>query len=296
MSQPFDRRLHPVRPDLAARDYEGRVEASRFADGEVFQVTADHLDIRPEPRPDWSIDSQALRGEWVTVYEQTAEGWAWGQLDTDGYVGWFSSDGLGPVNPASHRVRALRTFCYPGPDLKFPPLGCLSIGAQVHVTGTTETRGLTYALLSDGTAVAAKHLVPLETYAGDWVAVAEEFTGTPYLWGGRTSTGLDCSALVQLAAQAGGYDIPRDSDMQEAAAGAEIPHEDPSTFLRGDLVFWKGHVGIVTGPNRLLHANGFTMTVASEPLDRAIERIAAREWGQITSARHLPTQDHSARR
>ncbi|MEO1111470.1 MAG: NlpC/P60 family protein [Pseudomonadota bacterium] len=287
MKNLFDRRLHPVRLDLAALDYQGRVEAERFVEGEVLQVTADSLAVRPEPRPDRSIDTEALCGEWVTVYEKTAEGWAWGQLDTDGYVGWFSSDGLGPVTAATHRVRALRTYRYPGPDLKFPPLGFLSIGAKVTVVGEAETRGLKYAILSDGSAVVARHLVGLDHAEPDWVGVAEELRGTPYLWGGRTSVGLDCSALVQLAAQAGGIDIPRDSDMQENTAGEQIPHDDPSAFQRGDLVFWKGHVGIVTGPNALLHANGFTMTVDYEPLDSAIDRIAATEWGAITKARRF---------
>ncbi|MHA7774838.1 C40 family peptidase [Roseibium sp. M-1] len=288
MTQVFDRRRHPVRADLAAIDYEGRVEAPRFAEGEVFQVTADRLAISPEPRRDRPIDTEALCGEWVTVYEQTPEGWAWGQLDTDGYVGWFSSDGLGPVTAATHRVRALRTYRYPVADLKFPPLGLLSIGSKVTVVGEAVTRGLVYALLSDGSAVVARHLVPLDAVETDWVAVAEEFLGTPYLWGGRSSLGLDCSGLVQLAAQAGGHDIVRDSDMQEAEAGEEIAHDDPSSLIRGDLIFWKGHVGIVTGPNMLLHANGFTMSVAYEPLDSAIARIAATEWGQITKARRLP--------
>jgi len=287
MIESLDRRRHPVRPDLAASDYEGQVDAGRFVEGEVFQITADRLAIRPEPRADRSIDTEALRGEWVTVYEQTPEGWAWGQLDTDGYVGWFSSDGLGPVTAASHRVRALRTYRYPGPDLKFPPLSLLSLGSKVTVTGEAETRGLQYALLDDGSAVVTKHLVPLDARETDWVSVAEELLFTPYLWGGRSSLGLDCSALVQLAAQAGGLDLPRDTDMQEAEAGEAIPHDDPSSFRRGDLLFWKGHVAIVAGPNRILHANGYTMTVAHEPLDEAIERIAATEWGALTGARRL---------
>jgi len=287
MTQSFDRRRHPVRADLAAIAYQGRVEADRFVDGEVLQITADRLSLRPEPRPDRPIDTEVLCGELFTVYETTPEGWAWGQLGTDGYVGWLSSDGLGPVTPATHRLRALRTYRYPGPELKFPPLGMLSMGAQVTVTGEAETRGLKYALLNDGSAVVAKHLVPVEDRADDWVSVAEAFLGTPYLWGGRSSLGLDCSALIQLAAQAGGIAIPRDSDMQEAEAGEVLPHDDPASLLRGDLLFWKGHVGVITGPNRLLHANGFTMTVAYEPLDQAIERIAATEWGAVTSARRL---------
>ncbi len=288
MTQIFDRRRHPVRADLAARDYEGLADAERFVEGEVLQVTADRLAFRPEPRPDRSIDTEALYGEWITVYEQTAEGWAWGQLAKDGYVGWFSSGGLGRVTAATHRVRSLRTYRYPGPDLKFPPLGLLSLGSLVTVTDEVMTRGLGYAVLADGSAVVSRHLVPVDDHEEDWVSVAEEMIGTPYLWGGRSSLGLDCSALVQLAAQAGGFDLPRDSDMQEAEAGRDIPYGDPAALRRGDLLFWKGHVGIVAGPNSLLHANGYTMTVALEPLDLAIDRIAATEWGAITRARRLP--------
>lgn len=287
MSEKLDRRLHPVRPDLAARAYEGRVQADRFVDGTVKQVTADRLSMRPEPRRDKSIDTELLFGETVTVFEETMEGWAWGQLETDGYVGWFSSDGLGALEASTHRVRALRTYRYPGPDLKFPPLGLISMGAKVTVTGSATTRGLDYALLSDGSAVVARHLAGLDQFETDWVAVAEEFLGTPYLWGGRTSLGLDCSALVQLAAQAGGYDVPRDSDMQAAGAGEPVETSDLNTLVRGDLVFWKGHVGIVQGPNRLLHANGYTMTVASESLDRAVARIAENEFGNVTGIRRL---------
>ncbi len=287
MSEKFDRRLHPVRQDLAARAYEGRVRADRFVDGTIRQVTADSLPMRSEPRSDKPIDTELLFGEIVTVFEETMEGWAWGQLETDGYVGWFSSDGLGPLEAPTHRVRALRTYRYPGPDLKFPPLGLISMGARVTVTGSATTRGLDYAVLSDGSAVVARHLAELDQFETDWVAVAEEFLGTPYLWGGRTSLGLDCSALIQLAAQAGGYDVPRDSDMQASGAGKPVETSDLNTLIRGDLVFWKGHVGIVQGPNRLLHANGHTMTVASEPLDRAVARIAENEFGNVTGIRRL---------
>ena len=210
MSQPFDRRRHPVRPDLAAADYEGLCDTARFVEGEVFQVSADRLAIRPDPRSDRSIDTEALKGEWLTVYEQTPEGWAWGQLATDGYVGWFSSDGIGPVNPATHRVRALcGTYPLSGSGSQVP-----AARAFIHrVAGhgdfrSRNPRPQTYAILNDGSAVVAKHLVPLDEAEADWVAVAEEFLGTPYLWGGRSSLGLDCSALVQLAAQAGGYRAP----------------------------------------------------------------------------------------
>ncbi|MEP3428389.1 MAG: NlpC/P60 family protein [Roseibium sp.] len=287
MSVEFDRRRHPVRRDLAAKSYESRVDAEQFVTGERLQITADKLSFRPEPRSDRSIDTEALFGELVTVYEQTLEGWAWGQLETDGYVGWLSSADIGPVTTPTHRVRSLRTYRYPGPDLKFPPLGLVSIGSLVTTTDEVETRGLKYVRLTDGSFVVAKHLVPIGQKDGDWVSVAEKFLGTPYLWGGRSSLGIDCSALVQLSVQTAGIVLPRDSDMQENEAGYEIPFDDLMALTRGDLLFWKGHVGIVSGPNQLLHANGHTMTVSYEPLNQAVERIAATEWGAITKARRL---------
>jgi cell wall-associated NlpC family hydrolase len=287
MKTNFDRRRHPVRMDLAAKSYEGQVTADRFVEGEKYRVSADRLEFRPQPRPDVSIDTEALFGENITVYEQTPEGWAWGQLETDGYVGWFSSDAIQKAGKPTHRVKALRTFRYPAPELKMPPLGLLSIGSLVSVVSEAETRGLQYAILADGSAIVAKHLVPLDHIEADWVDAAEAFLGTPYLWGGRSSLGLDCSALVQLAAQTGGILLPRDSDMQETEAGTEIPFNDLSSLVRGDLLFWKGHVGIITGPNQLLHANGHTMTVAYEDLEKAVARIAATEWGAITKARRL---------
>ncbi|CTQ65164.1 C40 family peptidase [Roseibium alexandrii] len=287
MQTNFDRRRHPVRMDLAAKSYEGHVAADRFVEGEKYRVSADRLEFRPQPRHDISIDTEGLFGEKITVYEQTQEGWAWGQLETDGYVGWFSSDAIRKAEKPTHRVTALRTFRYPAPELKMPPLGLLSIGSLVSVASEAETRGLQYAVLADGSAIVAKHLVPLDHTETDWVASAEALLGTPYLWGGRSSLGLDCSALVQLAAQTGGIHLPRDSDMQEAEAGTEIPFDNVSSLIRGDLLFWKGHVGIITAPNQLLHANGHTMTVAYEELDKAVARIAATEWGAITKARRL---------
>ncbi len=289
MPETHDRRLHPVRPDLAARAYEGRVEAARFVDGVPRRVVRDRAGLRSEPRPDRSIDTEVLYGETFTVYEETQEGWAWGQLATDGYVGWVPADALGPLGPApTHRVAALRTYRYPGPELKLPPLGLLSIGSLVTVADWTTVRGLDYALLADGSAVVARHLVSCDAVAEDWVAVAESFLGTPYLWGGRSSLGLDCSALVQLAAQAGGLTLPRDSDMQETSAGDVVAIVNGLPDLsRGDLLFWKGHVGILRDPDTLLHANGFTMTVASEPLRAAIDRIAASSFGAVTALRRL---------
>lgn len=287
----LDRRLHPVRPDLAAARYRGAVQASAFADPVEKRIVVDSVALRPVPDAARSIDTEALSGERFDVYETRADGWAWGQLATDGYVGYLPVDALGDPGPApTHRVCMSRSYRYPEPELKLPPLGLLSLGSQVCVVGTATTRGLDYAMLADGSAVVARHLLPLGSFVSDWVAVAEGLIGTPYLWGGRTTLGLDCSALIQLAAAEAGIVVPRDSDMQEREAGTKL---DISAGLpelrRGDLIFWKGHVGILRDAETLLHANGFTMSVASEPLATAVNRIAASEWGAVTACRRLGT-------
>lgn len=289
MTEIFDRRLHPVRADLAASGYRGRVSGRRFAEGTAMQVVADKVALRPAADLARPIDSEALHGERVTVYEDTGDGWCWGQLETDGYVGFLPSAALTPAGaPPTHRVAVLRSYRYPVADLKLPPLGVLSFGARVEVVGRTVTRGLAYALLADGSAMVERHLVTLDHRAEDWVGQAELFLGTPYLWGGRSSLGLDCSALVQLPALAAGYDCPRDSDMQEAGFGTALDiSEGLPELRRGDLVFWKGHVAIMAAPDTLLHANGYTMTVACEPLEAAVERIARTEWGEVTACRRV---------
>ncbi|MTI43908.1 cell wall-associated NlpC family hydrolase [Roseibium hamelinense] len=284
----YDRRLHPVRPDIAAESYRGIYEAERYSRGIQRRIVSDKVPMTAKPRLDQPIDTEILYGEGFTVFEETPDGWAWGQLETDGYVGWVPSEALSDMPETGHIVSALRTYRYPMPDLKFPPRGLLSMGARVAVTDRTTVRGLDYAKLSDGSFVVAKHLSPLNGVAGDWVAVAEEFLGTPYLWGGRSSLGLDCSALVQLAAQRAGISVARDSDMQERSAGIPVKFDGCGDGLsRGDLIFWKGHVAIVTGPNKLIHANGYTMTVAFEEVQVALSRIAETEWGDVTSVRRL---------
>jgi cell wall-associated NlpC family hydrolase len=280
----FDRRITPAREDLADERLRGTVEAARYSTGTLRRVTAPQTALRRHPSPEVSIDTEALMGERVTVYDEH-EGWAWGQLAGDGYVGYLSSEALGAPEPApSHRVAALRTFVYPGPNLKLPPLGALSLGAAVAV----ERREGDYVGLATGGFVFAGHLAALDEYEPDFVAVAERFLGTPYLWGGKTSLGLDCSGLVQLSLAAAGIDAPRDTDMQEQALGEAIAmRSDLAGLERGDLVFWKGHVGIMLDAERLLHANGHHMAVVAEPLSLAEERIRTKSFGPITVVKRL---------
>jgi len=208
---------------------------------------------------------------------------AWGQLAADGYVGWLSANALSPAGPsATHKVTALRTFAFPGPSIKLPPLEALPLGARVAIARFEDRLAVTRS----GTYVSAPHLAPLDFVEPDFVAVAERFLGVPYLWGGKTALGLDCSGLVQVALTATGRICPRDSDMQEQALGALVPHAEEGALQRGDLVFWKGHVAIVRDGATLIHANAFHMAVAIEPLGEAITRISE-AGSEITSVRRI---------
>jgi cell wall-associated NlpC family hydrolase len=284
MQTTLDRRITPARPDLAALFLKGQVEASQFVAGEAMQVVAGAVALRREPRPDAALDTEALMGEQVTIYERR-EGWAWGQLAGDGYVGYMADVALGTqVQATTHKVSAQRTFLYPGPSMKLPPLDVLSLGAQVTVS---EISG-NFARLASGACLWAAHLVPVDRHEPDFVTVAERFLHVPYLWGGKTSLGLDCSGLTQVALAAGGIASPRDSDQLEAAIGTALPlSDDLSGLKRGDLVFWKGHVGIMRDAQTLLHATGHSMTVLSEPLREARDRILTNSFGAITSIRRL---------
>ncbi|MFE1603223.1 C40 family peptidase [Methylobacterium sp. ID0610] len=279
-----DPRLTPARPDLADERLRGLVVADRFVPGSARQVTAPLAPLRRAPREEAALDTEALHGEAVTVYE-VAGGWAFVQLDRDGYVGYLPAASLGAPGPApTHRVAALRSFVFPAPDLKRPPLAHLSFGARVAVVGAEGA----YARLAGGGFVYAAHLAGLAAREPDVAGTAARFLGTPYLWGGRSSLGLDCSGLVQTALDAAGIAAPRDADMQERALGEPIPVTPGLTGLeRGDLVFWRGHVGLMLDAVRLVHANGHHMAVAIEPLAEAEARIRAAGAGPVTTIRRL---------
>ncbi|ESZ03570.1 NlpC/P60 family protein [Mesorhizobium sp. M1060] len=269
-----DARLHAFRSDLADARLKGEVSADRFVTGRPARITASVADVRKAPRPDAGVNTQVLLGDDVLVFEE-AEGWAWVQAERDGYVGYVGATMLGPREHApTHIIAAPRTFLYPGPDLRFPISGQFSMGSTVTVTGAAETRGTHYALLPSGEALIAGHVRPISDIAADYVSVAEMFLGTPYLWGGTSGFGIDCSGLVQLAMRMAGRNVLRDSDMQAAGLGEPLdPGFDYAGLKRGDLVFWKGHVAIMTDAETMIHANGHTMLVSREGLKEAIGRI-----------------------
>jgi hypothetical protein len=220
------------------------------------------------------------------VYEANEEGWSWCQLESDGYVGWLATDALRRAGePPTHTVSALRTFVFPGPSIKLTPVETLSFGCRVRVA-RVQTE---FAVTADNGFVPLQHLGDTNRRERDFVAVAERFVGTPYLWGGKSSLGLDCSALVQLALTATGVPCLRDSDMQEQTLGAPIDvANDLSKLARGDLLFWKGHVAIVRDAATLVHANAHHMAVAIEPIAEAIARIRA-AGSEVSSVRRLAT-------
>jgi cell wall-associated NlpC family hydrolase len=276
----LDPRITPARADLAAAHLRGKVEAARFAEGTEQEVVTGIAPLRKEPSHSAPLLTEALCGERVTVYESDEEGWAWGQLKSDGYVGWLPAAMLLAPGPApTHKVAALRTLVFPGPSIKLPPTDALPLGAQVAVAREQES----FAVTAAGGFVPKVHLAPLANVEPEFVAVAERFVGAPYLWGGKSSLGLDCSGLVQVALTACGIKCPRDSDMQESALGKSV---SLAGLQSGDLIFWKGHVAIARGRNSMIHANAFHMAVAIEPVAEALARIGS-AGSQVTSVRRL---------
>lgn len=290
MAAALDPRLHAYRPDLAAESLKGRIEAPRYVAGELRQVARAATPLRSTPQRAAGLDNEVLFGERVRVFD-TADGWAWVQLERDGYVGYIPAEALrNEVHEATHRVSALGTFVYAVPDIKSAPIMHLSMNARLAVGEQYER----FLGLRTGGWVIARHVVESGRIARDFVEVAERFIGTPYLWGGRTRLGLDCSALVQIALEAAGRACPRDSDLQQAALGGDvlIP-PDLEGLERGDLVFWPGHVGIMMDGVMMVHANAHHMAVAVEPLKDAVERNA-RSGARIAAIKRLTARSGGA--
>jgi cell wall-associated NlpC family hydrolase len=282
MPSSFDPRLTPARDDLAADFLRGAVVAPNYAKGITKCVTAPLAPLHTAPDAASGRATELLMGEGFIVYEEQ-NGWAWGQAILDDYVGYVPAQALGVTEaPVTHKVAVLRTFLYAEPDLKSQMLGTLSLGA-LCATGDIVDQ---FTQVESGAWVFTDHLKTVADLEGDYLTTAIRFIGVPYLWGGRTSLGVDCSGLLQLALQAAGVGAPRDTDMQALALGREV-EPNPALMERGDLVFFPGHVGIMVDQGTLIHANAWDMMVSPHPLRFVVAEIAKKHDSPITCVKRL---------
>lgn len=262
----LDPRLHPFRTDLAAESLRGRVESPRFATGIRRQVIARTATVRGEPKPVACATTQLVHGEVMVVYDER-DGWAWGQSETDGYVGFVASADLAPdVIEATHRIAAIRTLAFAAPSFKAPVVEELGFQSRVALVGESDG----YAELARGGWIVSAHATPLDRFETDYVATALRFVETPYRWGGRSGFGVDCSGLVQACLAHAGIFAMRDSDMQAESLGELLAPGVPP--CRGDFVFFSGHVAILLDAETVVHAASTPLKVCVEPLATAVCR------------------------
>ena len=260
-----DPRLTPFSGQVAHEALRGQIDAPAYTAGEMMRLHSPVTDLLRHPGG--PRDRQLLRGARVCVIDLQGE-CAYVRAEADGYCGWIAQNALGADHPVTHRVANVSTHLYQRPDLKSPDHAALSLNSLLRITDHADG----FLRCDDGLWLPEQHLAPIDQPTDDPVTVAEMLLHVPYLWGGNSAAGLDCSALVQLALQACALPCPGDSDMQQAALGTALPPDTPAE--RGDLLFWRGHVAWVSAPDLILHANAHSMTVAYEPLHEAVARIA----------------------
>ena len=288
----LDRRRNAFRPDLADKRLEDKVLSARFVDGVDRQVREPSVPLRKVPGVALGVENELLLGDIVSVFDDVG-GWAWAQRKHDGYVGYLPASALSETIVApTHRVKVPSTFIYAEPNIKLPPIALIGLNAQLHVSHRTDDDR--FVALTGGGFVIGRHVAPVDAFARDFVEVAEQLIHTPYMWGGRTRRGLDCTGLIQIAMEAAGLACPRDSDMQAAEIGETVlvPFDllsDVQGLNRGDLVYWPGHGGIMIDSVMLLHANGYHMATVIEPLTQVARRIKKSGGGTSATGPEIST-------
>jgi cell wall-associated NlpC family hydrolase len=272
---PTDPRLTPANDRAALESLRGKVDAPRFTVGEAAQVILPSADLLTRTG---ARDRQLFLGDGFTVVDRH-DGMAFGQSTKDGHCGYLSEAALGAVEAATHWVAAPGTHLYPEPRIQAREIGALPMGARVTVEGQNGSFSQTTLGF-----VPTPHLRKLGDWHKDPVAVAQTFLGTPYLWGGNTRAGIDCSGLAQIAYRACGHDLPSDSDLQ---MGAGKPVSEKAALKRGDLIFWKGHVALAMNADHIIHATAAFMAVVVEPLRSAVARIKDQGAGPVLARRRI---------
>lgn len=272
-----DRRLIPANGRVAARHLKGQAEAAQFVDGQVQQVVVAVANLWADEHRQ-SVDRQLLFGDQFLTLETVGD-MAFGQSLKDGYVGYLSAENLIDPTKTTHFISVRSAYLYPVPDFKSVPMARLSFGGKIRVIGTAGDY-----LETDGSGfIYRAHAQALQQPMDDPASVCELFLGTPYLWGGNSCDGIDCSGLVQVALLSCGVECPGDSDLQQTSVGVEFGDNTP--VQRNDLLFWKGHVAMALDADHLIHATAFGMVVRIEKMETVIQRIAEQGEGPVLSRR-----------
>ncbi|WP_455475990.1 C40 family peptidase [Bartonella sp. B17] len=280
-----DPRLCAFRSDLADQHLEKETVAQRFVQGKRKRINVPVAELFKENNKKSERQTECLLGEELLIFEQK-ELLSWGQSLKDGYVGYIDTTVLCTSTiEQTHIVSVPRTFQYLQADLRGSVEYALSIGSKVTVVDEIEVRGTKYSILENGRAIVSHHLSPIGCVYEDYVTVAEALIHTPYLWGGVSGFGIDCSGLVQLSMMLAGKMVLRDADMQEKTIGKELTDNDK--LQRGDLIFWKDHVAIMIDHENIIHANGFSLDVMVELLEDAVVRIAKKDGYPIAKRRPI---------
>ncbi|KEC55718.1 NlpC/P60 family protein [Bartonella koehlerae] len=280
-----DPRLYAFRDALADKHFEIEITTQRFIQGKKKCVNTAVAGLFKENNKKSERQTECLLGEEFLIFEQ-GKTMSWGQSLKDGYVGYIDTKVLCTSTiKQTHIVSVPRTFQYLQADLRGPMEYPLSMGSKVSVVDETEVRGTMYAILENGKAIITRHLSPIGRVYEDYVTVAETLIHTPYLWGGVSGFGIDCSGLVQLSMMMTGKMVLRDTDMQQKTIGR--PLTDSDKLQRGDLIFWNGHVAIMIDHENIIHANGYSMDVIIEPLEEAMTRIAKKHQYPIEKRRPI---------